>query len=291
MRWAIAALAALTFTPAYLACASVDRDLILATTTSTENSGLLAELVPAFERASGYRVKVIAVGSGAALRMGERGDADVLLVHSPAAEQQFMAQGFGTRRERVMHNDFVLVGPRQDPSGASAQLDVLAGMRAIAAFESIFLSRGDESGTHAAERRLWEAAGVNPIGQGWYQESGQGMGSTLTVAAQKAAYTLSDRATYLALRAVLDLEILLQDDPRFLNVYHVIAVRPQGRRSANLAGAEAFVDFLAAREAQTIIATFGVERFGQPLFSPLAARPARRLVAHNGRHAHRTTDG
>ena len=165
-----------------------------------------------------------------------------------------------------MHNDFVLVGPQSDPAAIAAQPNVVAGMRAIAASESVFLSRGDESGTHAAERRLWGASGVNPIGQSWYQESGQGMAGTLTVAAQKAAYTLSDRGTYLALRDIVDLEILLQGDPRLLNVYHVIAVRPQGQLSTNLAGAEAFVDFLAGREAQTIIARFGIERFGQPLF-------------------------
>ncbi len=248
------------------ACGEAETELILATTTSTENSGLLDELLPAFEQDSTYRLKIIAVGSGAALRMGERGDADVLLVHSPAAERQYMADGYGERREPVMHNDFVLVGPRDDPAGARGQADVAAALRTIQRSGSIFVSRGDESGTHARELKLWGAAEVDPGGQPWYQESGQGMGATLIIASQKAAYTLTDRGTYLATRDDLELEVVSEGDERLVNPYHVITVRSQGSVTTNQAGADAFADFIVGRAAQTIIAGFGVERFGQPLF-------------------------
>ncbi len=249
-------------------CGSERGVVILATTTSTENSGLLDVLVPMFQEQTGYNLKVIAVGSGAALRMGERGDADVLLVHSPDAEAGYMAGGHGRERRRIMHNDFVLVGPPGDPAGVAGAGDAAAALAAIAGSESLFMSRGDESGTHARERALWAEIGGIPGSVAWYQESGQGMGATLTIASQKAGYTLSDRATFLALAATLELDILLEGDERLLNIYHVIEVNPPDGITLNEAGARAFAEFLVEEETQREIARFGMEEFGQPLFFP-----------------------
>lgn len=249
-------------------CARERGVVILATTTSTDNSGLLDVLVPMFQEQTGYTVKVIAVGSGAALRMGERGDADVLLVHSPDAEMGYMDGGYGRGRRQIMHNDFVLLGPPADPAGVAGTDDAAAALAAIAESESLFISRGDDSGTHARERALWAEAGGLPESAAWYQESGQGMGATLTIASQKAAYTLSDRATFLALSGTLELEIVLQGDERLLNIYHVIEVNPPNGISLNEAGATAFAEFLLKEETQGEIAKFGMEEFGQPLFFP-----------------------
>lgn len=240
----------------------------MATTTSTDNSGLLDVLVPMFEEQTGYSVKVIAVGSGAALRMGERGDADVLLVHSPDAEVAYMDGGHGRVRRQIMHNDFVLLGPTGDPAGVAGTADAAAALADIAGSESLFISRGDNSGTHARERALWAEAGELPEDATWYQESGQGMGASLTIASQKAAYTLSDRATFLVLSGTLELEILSQGDERLLNIYHVIEVEPPDGISLNEAGATAFAEFLVQQETQREIAKFGMEEFGQPLFFP-----------------------
>ncbi len=242
-----------------------ERELILATTTSTYDSGLLDVLIPPFQEATGYRVKVIAVGTGQALKMGERGDADVLLVHAPAAEEAFMAAGHGIERYRVMHNDFVLVGPPEDPAGVRGATDALEALRRIAAAQALFLSRGDDSGTHKKERALWEEAGIEP-GGAWYQETGQGMGATLRVASEKGGYTLTDRGTFLALRETLALEVLFEGDPRLYNVYHVIVVNPQ--KGTNVEGARALARYLLSPETQRQIERFGVERYGQPLFVP-----------------------
>ncbi|MDA0353628.1 MAG: substrate-binding domain-containing protein [Chloroflexi bacterium] len=251
----------------FVGACSDDKDLILATTTSTENSGLLDVLVPMFEDASGYNVAVIAVGSGAAMEMGERGDADVLLVHSPAAEEAFVAAGFGIERARVMFNDFVIVGPVEDPAS-------IAGTTAAAAFAAIaqtgaaFVSRGDDSGTHAKERTLWAAANIEvPVAEGWYAESGQGMGATLTIAAETRAYTLTDRATWLAVAGLEGLPILVEGDAALFNVYHVIVVNPDKHDGLNTAGARAFRAFLLEPETQAVISAFGVEEYGQPLFT------------------------
>jgi len=253
---------------ALAACALERGVVILATTTSTDNSGLLDVLVPMFQEQTGYTVKVIAVGSGAALRMGERGDADVLLVHSPDAEMGYMDGGYGRARRQIMHNDFVLLGPPGDPAGVAGTDDAAAALAAIAGSESLFISRGDDSGTHARERALWAEAGGMPGDAAWYQESGQGMGATLTIASQKTAYTLSDRATFLALSGTLELEIVLQGDERLLNIYHVIEVEPPDGISLNEAGAKAFAEFLLKEDTQGEIAKFGMEEFGQPLFFP-----------------------
>lgn len=246
--------------------------LILATTTSTQDSGLLDDLLPEFERATGYSVKTIAVGSGQALAMGRRGEADVLLVHSPEAELALVAEGGGVNRRLVMHNDFVLLGPATDPAGLKG-LAAADCFRRIASARPFFLSRGDNSGTHAQERKLWQAAGLSPEGQPWYQQTGLGMGQTLAIAADKAAYTLSDRGTYLALRPKLNLSILHEGDPSLRNVYHVIEVNPVRFPKVNAAGARAFADFLVSKAAQQRIKEFGIARFGSPLFFPDAVVP------------------
>ena len=246
--------------------------LILATTTSTFDSGLLDELVPLFEDQTGINVKVIAVGTGQALEMGRRGDADVLLVHAPAAEEQFVEEGYGVNRQLVMHNDFVIVGPDSDPAELRRVVDAMSALRAIQTLEQTFVSRGDDSGTNKLERSIWEELDYDPTGEGWYLEAGQGMGATLQIANQREAYTITDRATYLALLNVLDLEILHEGDPRLLNIYHVMQVNPE--RSSNVQGesAAAFVTFMVSEEAQAVIAEFGIEKFGQALFVPDAGR-------------------
>lgn len=246
--------------------------LILATTTSTQDSGLLDVLIPRFEAQSGYQVKTIAVGSGQALKMGEEGNADVLLVHSPGAEEAFMQAGWGKDRARVMHNDFVLLGPPADPAQIRG-LDVTTALRRVAEKGALFVSRGDDSGTHALEVSLWRRLNVNPHGQPWYLETGQGMGNTLMVAAEKQAYTLSDRGTFLAYRTNVALEVLVEGDSELQNLYHVITVNPERWPQVNYAGAVAFMTFLVHPETQNLIATFGVEQYGQPLFFPDAAQP------------------
>ncbi len=261
---ALVLIAALLFS---FACGSGD-DLILATTTSTDDSGLLDELLPLFEEETGYHVKLIAVGTGRALEMGRRGDADVLLGHAPSAEEEFVAAGYGVNRQRVMHNDFVIVGPESDPAGLRSANDAVTAMDRILKSERPFISRGDDSGTHKLELSLWQALGVDPAGQSWYREAGQGMGATLQIASQREAYTISDRATYLALQDVLDLVVLHEGDPRLLNIYHVMQVNPQRHGGVNAAGAEAFVEFMVSDAAQALIEDFGFDEFGRPLFVP-----------------------
>jgi tungstate transport system substrate-binding protein len=243
--------------------------VILASTTSTADTGLLDALIPLFAEATGLALKPIAVGSGAALELGERGEADVLLVHSPAAEEAFMAAGHGLERRTVMFNDFVLVGPREDPAAVAGAPDAAAAMAAIAAGSAPFVSRGDDSGTHALEKRLWEAAGVARAG-GWYTEAGSGMADTLRIADQRRAYALADRGTWLALRDDLDLPILLEGDPALRNVYHVVTVNPANGPAVDAAGGAAFAAFLLEPETQAFIGAFGADRFGQPLFTPCA---------------------
>ncbi|MBC7265757.1 MAG: substrate-binding domain-containing protein [Anaerosomatales bacterium] len=240
--------------------------IVLATTTSTQDSGLLDVLVPAFEKAyPAYTVDVVAVGTGEALRLGEQKDADVLLVHARADEEAFVAKGFGIERRDVCYNRFVLVGPAADPADvahASGAADALA---RIAKKGSPFVSRGDDSGTHKKEKSLWAASGVKP-GGAWYIVTGQGMGETLKVASEKQAYTLTDEATYLTMKDSLDLSLLLGDDPSLYNQYGVIPVT--GAR--NEEGARAFADWICGPEGQRLIGSFGVDRFGRPLFTPNA---------------------
>lgn len=246
---------------------SASQELILATTTSTYDSGLLDAIIPVFEEQSGYTVKIVAVGTGAALAMGREGNADILLVHAPAAEHEFMEAGFGSLRDLVMHNDFVIVGPADDPAQISTRTTPAEALAAIAQSGALFASRGDDSGTHKKELSLWKSAGISPGGDG-YIETGQGMGDTLRVASEKKAYTLTDRATYLAQREILSLEVLLEGDTSLLNIYHVMIVNPDMWENVNLAGAEALAAFFVSSQAQGIIGDFGAEKFGQPLFFP-----------------------
>lgn len=243
-------------------------DLILATTTSTQDTGLLDVLIPMFEEQSGYRVKTIAVGSGQALAIGERGEADVLLAHAPQAEEAFMAAGHGANRRLVMHNDFVIVGPAADPAGIRGLAAAAEAFRRIAEHGSRFLSRDDDSGTHKKELELWEEVDIDPSGRGWYLETGIGMGQTLFIAFDKQGYTLSDRGTYLAFRQRIDLEVLVEGDPALLNVYHVIQVNPQKHAGVNAEGARAFVEFVVSPQVQEVIGGFGVREYGRPVFIP-----------------------
>jgi len=248
------------------------KNLILATTTSTQDSGLLDELIPIFEKKTGYFVKTIAVGSGQAMAMGSKGEADVLLVHSPAAEKKFMADGNGVNRRLVMHNDYIIVGPPSDPAKIRGMKKAADAFRKIAASGSVFVSRGDNSGTHAKEKDIWKAAGVKYEGEKWYQQTGLGMGQTLSVAAEKKTYTLADRGTYLALKKNLGMDILVEGDGILLNIYHVIEVNPKKWTKANFNGAKAFADFMVSRPTQAIIKTFGVKKYGSPLFFPDAGK-------------------
>lgn len=263
-------------------------DVLLATTTSTYDTGLLDVLHPLFERATGYRVKPIAVGTGQALALGARGEADVVLVHAPDAERAWMAEGHGTRRLLVMYNDFVLVGPGDDPAGVRGAPAAVDALRRIAAAGALWVSRGDQSGTHLLEQQLWRDAGLTPVGQRWYLEIGQGMGQTLTIADERRAYALSDRGTWLARRGTLDLPILLEGDPRLLNLYHVMPVNPARSPRINAAGGEAYAAWLVGPEAQAAIDAFGRDRFGQPLFVPAAGRDEAELL---GRAGAATTEG
>jgi tungstate transport system substrate-binding protein len=255
------------------------RVIILATTTSTQDSGLLDALLPTFQKETGFVVKTISVGSGQAMAMGRRGEADVLLVHSPADEQKLVEEGFGVNRRLVMHNDFVLVGPGGDPAKVKGARSSREAMAAIAQAGAVFISRGDNSGTHAKEKSLWKAAGVSPDTQRWYQQTGLGMGETLAVASEKGGYALTDRATYLALSRArrLELEIVLEKEPLLLNVYHVILVTPAKWPKVNAAGARAFADFMVSPKAQEAIGRFGTEKFGAPLFVPDAGKDPKAL--------------
>jgi tungstate transport system substrate-binding protein len=248
--------------------APANPNLILATTTSTQDSGLLDVLVPLFETESGYTVQTVAVGSGEAMKMGEEGNADVLLVHAPASEVTFMEGGFGRDRFLVMHNDFIIVGPASDPAGIKGQASAVEAFKAIFTAGAPFITRGDDSGTHKKELALWKSAGQDPAGQAWYTDTGQGMGASMIVASEKAAYILTDRATYLANKDNYQLEILVEGDNSLLNVYHVITVNPDKWPKANYEGALAFANFMIAPATQEVIGKFGVDKFGLPLFFP-----------------------
>lgn len=225
-------------------------------------------LIPIFEQKTGYKVKTVAVGSGAAIAMGQRGEADVLLVHDPDAEVLFMQGDYGVNRRLVMHNNFQIVGPAADPAGMKGAASAVEAMKKIAAAKSVFLSRGDNSGTNAAELRLWKAAGVDPVGQPWYQQSGQGMGATLSIASEKNAYTYTDDATFLARQKTLSLAILVEGDKVLLNIYHVIQASPGKWPRVNSAGGKAFDDFMVAPETQKVIGQFGLDKYGRVLFTP-----------------------
>lgn len=269
------AIIALVFLSSILVVPSVDaqqKNIILATTTSTQDSGLLDVLIPVFEKKTGYFVKTIAVGSGQAMAMGQKGEADVLLVHSPEAEKKFVTDGYGINRRLIMHNDFIVVGSSTDPAKIKGIKSTTEVFKKIAATHTLFMSRGDNSGTHAKEKAIWKAAAVKYEGEKWYQQTGLGMGQTLNVTSEKRAYTLADRGTYLALKKNLALDILAEGDAILLNIYHVIEVNPTKFPKVNAPGGKAFADFMVSKETQDIVKTFGVDKFGSPLFFPDAGK-------------------
>ncbi|MDD2421572.1 MAG: substrate-binding domain-containing protein [Heliobacteriaceae bacterium] len=259
--------------------APANKDVILATTTSTQDSGLLDEILPAFEQKTGYKVKTISVGTGQALAMGEKGEADVLLVHAPDSEMKVVEKGAAVNRNLVMHNDFILIGPKDDPAKIKGSKTTAEAFKKIAETKKLFVSRGDDSGTHKLELKIWKAAGITPAGNSWYQETGSGMGQSLNVASEKNGYLLTDRATFLAQsqKRDLGLEIVLEKEPALLNIYHVMDVNPEKFPKVNKDGAKAFNDFLISAEGQKIIKDFGVSKFGQPLFIPDAGKKVEEL--------------
>jgi tungstate transport system substrate-binding protein len=248
-----------------LAAAQANPNIILATTTSTQDSGLLDVLLPAFEQKTGYRVKTIAVGTGKALAMGQRGDADVLLTHAPEAEQPLVEEGTVVERVPFMYNDFVVLGPAADPAKVQTAQTAAEALRRIAESKASFISRGDQSGTHQKEQSLWKASHLDPKGD-WYIEAGQGMGATLRIASEKHAYTLTDRSTYLHLQKTLASAILFAGDPVLRNVYSVMRVNPAKHSGVNTEGGKALHAWLLGEEARELIRHYGVEQFGQPLF-------------------------
>lgn len=283
-RWIVAVLFAFMFSILALAgCAQNEpepnaeqqtaeqKDIILATTTSTYDTGLLDVLIPEFEEKTGYRVKPIAVGTGQALEMGQKGEADVLLTHAPKSEQPLVDSGEVTNYQLVMHNDFIIVGPAEDPAKIKDIESVTDAFKQIADSNATFVSRGDDSGTHKKEKGVWEKADLTPSGD-WYLEAGSGMADTLRLASEKGGYTLTDRGTYLAQKENLNLDILLEGDKMLLNIYHVMQVNPEKFPKVNAEGAKQFVDFMVAPETQEIIKDFGKDKYGQPLFVPDAGK-------------------
>jgi tungstate transport system substrate-binding protein len=262
------ALLALVLTAPALAQSTV---VILSTTTSTQDSGLLDVLVPLFEKQSGMSVKTISVGTGQALALAARGEADVTLAHAPAVEKRYVAEGKMTNRRLVMYNDFVIIGPVDDPARIKGLPKAVEALRRIAETASRFVSRGDRSGTHALELELWRQGGIQPAAP-WYIESGQGMGATLGIVNDRRAYTITDRATWLAFGKRIDLPILVEKDRPLLNVYSVMQVNPANGPRVNAAGGKAFADFMLTPEVQAMIRTFGVEKYGQPLFVPIGGK-------------------
>jgi tungstate transport system substrate-binding protein len=257
-----------------VASVSATKSVILATTTSTQDSGLLDVLIPAFEKDTGYMVKTISVGSGQAMKMGEKGEADVLLVHSPGDEVKLVDAGFGINRKLVMHNDFIIVGPSDDPAKIKGLKTAKDAFIKISQSSSLFFSRGDKSGTNAKELTIWKAAAITPDGNKWYQQTGLGMGETLNVSSEKKGYTLTDRGTYLALNSKkrLDLAVLVEGEAQLLNIYHVIEVNSSKWPKVNAQGAKAFSDYILSPKVQKMIGAFGVDRFGFPLFFPDAGK-------------------
>ncbi len=255
----------------FTACGESSETITLATTTSTENSGLLNEILPHFEETHNIEVKVVSVGTGAALNLGRGKDAEVLLVHALALEEEFVAEGYGTRRYPVMYNDFIILGPLEDPANIikSAPNNALEALRLIWQQEAHFVSRGDFSGTHLMELDLLEEAGLLPAGD-FYVSAGQGMGAVIEMADQMGAYTLADRGTFLSLFSDLDLQVVTEGDEVLFNPYGVIPVTQDEGENLNLEGAEAFAEWITSREVQEMIGAFGIEQYGEPLFIPNA---------------------
>ncbi len=257
---------------------SASRNIILSTTTSTQDSGLLDVLIPLFEKQTGYSVKTVSVGTGQALALAAKGDADVALVHAPSLEKQYVADGKLLHRRLVMYNDFVIIGPKEDPAKIRTAKTASAALKAIEQAKASFVSRGDNSGTHVLEKALWKSAGVEPKGS-WYIEAGQGMGATLGIANERNAYTITDRGTWLALGKRVSLPILIEGDKALLNIYSVMEVNPANGPRINTVGGKAFADFMIAPQTQSVIKSFGVEKFGQSLFVPVADKKEEDLGA------------
>ncbi len=245
--------------------------VILSTTTSTQDSGLLDVLVPLFEKKTGYTVKTISVGTGQALALAAKGEADVCLVHAPDSEKKYVADGLLVNRRLVMHNDFLIVGPAGDPAKIRGMASAVEAFRRLAEAKATFVSRGDNSGTHQLEKKLWQEAKLEPAGA-WYLQAGQGMGATLGIASEKQAYTLTDRGTFLAFQKRVQLVPLVEKDRVLLNIYSVLEPNAAKFPRTNVAGGKAFADFMVAKETQEIIRTFGVDKFGEPLFFPDAGK-------------------
>lgn len=269
IRLALAAWAAILFATGPVMAQSTS--VILSTTTSTQDSGLLDVLVPMFEAKTGYTVKTLSVGTGQALALAAKGEADVALVHAPTLEKKYVIEGKLTNRRLVMYNDFVIIGPADDPARIRGLADAAEAMKRIAASQSRFVSRGDKSGTNILELQLWKQAGVEPRGA-WYIESGQGMGQTLGIADDRRAYTLTDRATYLAFSKRVNLPILVEKDRPLLNIYSVMEVNPANGPRINATGGKAFAEFILSPDTQAVIKTLGVAKYGQPLFVPIAGK-------------------
>jgi tungstate transport system substrate-binding protein len=248
-------------------------ELMLGSTTTTQDTGLLDMLVEEFQDRTGYRVTLVVGGSGQVIEQAARGDLDALLVHSPAAERQMVDDGDAIERTLVMHNDFVLIGPADDPAGAGSASSVSEAFASIASSGSPFVSRGDDSGTHVKELAIWSAAGVDPSAQDWYEETGQGQGATMQVANQRDGYALTDRGTFLAQQDDLGLTVLFEGDGVLLNVYHALLVNPATHNGINEAAGRAFIEFITSADIQALIGQFGVEEYGEPLFTPDAGKP------------------
>jgi tungstate transport system substrate-binding protein len=268
LRWCLVILSVGALTASATAQSST---VILSTTTSTQDSGLLDVLVPMFEKKSGLTVKTISVGTGQALALAARGEADVALVHAPAVERKYVEEGKMLNRRLVMYNDFVVIGPDDDPAKIKGMPNAVEALKRISETKSRFVSRGDKSGTHVLELGLWKQAGVEPVGT-WYIESGQGMGQTLGIASDRRAYTFTDRATWLAFQKRIGLPILVEKDRPLLNIYSVMEINPANGPRVNAAGGKAFADFMLAPETQAVIRTFGADKYGQPLFVPIAGK-------------------
>jgi tungstate transport system substrate-binding protein len=257
--------------------AFAQEELIFATTTSVQDTGLLDAIVPTFEKQSGYRVKAIAVGTGQALAMAGRGEADVVLTHAPDTEKKYVDEGTLINRRLMMHNTFLLAGPAGDPAKVKGTSKGVDALKKIAEAKATFVSRGDDSGTHKLEKKLWEQVGIKPAGD-WYLEAGQGMGRTLGIAGEKQAYVITDRATYLAFQKTTGLAVLVEGDPVFLNIYHVMEANPEKFPKVNAKGGKAFADFLLSPTVQDTLKTFGQDKFGEPLFHPDAGKTEKELA-------------
>ena len=279
LTFALLSVASVVFA-SFLTVAAADNDVVVLTTTTTQDSGILKHITEAFERKTGIKVKTIVAGSGDILKQGARGEGDVLLTHSPAAEKEWMAQGNGLSRRLVMYNDFVIIGPVEDPAGIKG-LRAADALKRIAEKKAVFVSRGDQSGTNVSELAMWRWAGINPKGQPWYLETGQGQGLTMEVAAARPGYAYTDRGTYLVFEKRLRLAILVENDPSLFNIYHVMPIDPAKFPKVNAAAGKAFAEYLLSPGGQRIIGEFGKAQYGRSLFIPAAGRTEEQVLSNS----------